>query len=67
MQGYDGASVMSGVYGGVQAIMQGKCESPAPFVHCCTHNLCLVTRDAVACDPNMIDFFETVAQVNAYF
>ena len=33
VQGYDGASVMSGVYGGVQRLIKDMCTSPVPFVH----------------------------------
>ena len=38
-QGYEGASVTSGVYNGVQALIKGKIDSPALFVHCGHHNL----------------------------
>ena len=47
-QGFDGASVMSGVYLGVQTILKNKTTNPVPFVHCSTHNLCLVIKDVVA-------------------
>ena len=46
-QGYDGASVMSGIRGGVQKLIKDMCSSPVPFVHCASHNLNLVINDAV--------------------
>ena len=44
-QGYDGASVMSGVYSGVQARISAH-EPNAVYVHCAAHNLNLVLNDA---------------------
>jgi len=41
-QGYDGASVMSGVYSGVKKCIKDKVPN-ASYVHCCTHNLNLVS------------------------
>ena len=41
-QGYDGASVMSGVHAGVQSLIQEASSSPVPFVHCGCHSLNLV-------------------------
>ena len=46
-QGYDGASVMSGVHAGVQSLIQEASSSSVPFVHCGCHNLNLVINDAV--------------------
>jgi len=37
-QGYDGASTMSGVVGGVQKLIQDK-QPPAVYVYCPAHNL----------------------------
>ena len=51
VQGYDGVSVMSGVYGGVQRLIKDMCTSPVPFVHCASHNLNLVINDAVSSIP----------------
>lgn len=44
-QGYDGASVMSGVYSGVQKRIKDKVPT-ASYVHCCAHNFNLVISDA---------------------
>lgn len=46
-QCYDGASVMSGKRGGLQAIMQQKLNRPVPYVHCCNHRLHLVVVKAI--------------------
>ena len=45
-QGYDGASVMSGVYGGIQKCISDE-QPSAVYVHCAAHNLNLVVNDAV--------------------
>ncbi|CAG2217955.1 unnamed protein product [Mytilus edulis] len=44
-QGYDGASVMSGVVSGVQQRIK-ELLSNAPYVHCKSHNLNLVVTDS---------------------
>ena len=62
-QGFDGASVMSGIYNGVQAIIKSKTDNPVPFVHCATHNLCLVIKDVVSGTKHTDDFFDCLAQV----
>ena len=46
-QGYDGAGVMSGVYGDEQRLIKVICTSPVPFVYCASHNVNLVIDDAV--------------------
>lgn len=64
LQGFDGASVMSGIYGGVQAIIRGRTTNPVPFVHCSTHNLCLVIKDVVVATNHTSDFFDCLGQVS---
>lgn len=54
-QGYDGASVMSGVYNGLQKRICER-ESNAVYVHCAAHNLNLVLKDAVCIQPVHIFF-----------
>jgi hypothetical protein len=46
-QGYDGASTMSGAYGGVQKFIHEK-QPLAVYIHCAAHNLNLVVNDAVS-------------------
>ncbi|CAH0730276.1 unnamed protein product, partial [Brenthis ino] len=44
-QGYDGANVMSGVYGGLQTLIKEHAPN-ADYVHCAAHALNLVLNDA---------------------
>ena len=44
-QGYDGASAMSGIFNGTQAIVRQQCPS-AVYVHCALHCLNLVLKNA---------------------
>nr|CAI5821855.1 unnamed protein product [Callosobruchus analis] len=54
-QGYDGANVMSGVYGGLQTLIKEHAPN-ADYVHCDAHALNLVLNDA-ARHVRSIDFF----------
>lgn len=45
-QCYDGACVMSGVRGGVQALLQKKLARYVPYIHCYNHQLHLVVVHA---------------------
>ncbi|XP_046684857.1 zinc finger MYM-type protein 1-like [Homalodisca vitripennis] len=65
-QGYDGASVMSGVYNGVQKRIQ-ELAPHAYFIHCASHNLNLVLKDAVECNREIAQFFETVQNIYSFF
>jgi len=65
-QGYDGASVMSGQYSGVQKRINDIVPT-ASFVHCCAHNLNLVISDASKISPSISRFFETVQNVFNFF
>lgn len=59
-QGYDGASVMSGIYAGVQKRIK-DIERTAEFIHCAVHNTGLVINDAV-CGVKEVSTFFTVLQ-----
>ena len=65
-QGYDGASTMSGGYGGVQKFIHEK-QPLALYVHCAAHNLNLVVNDAVSVVREVQDFFSTVQELYAFF
>lgn len=65
-QGYDGASVMSGVYSGVQKRIKDKVPT-ASYVHCCAHNLNLVISDAAKSSKKVVSFFETVQAIFNFF
>ena len=66
-QGYDGASVMSGVHAGVQSLIQEASSSPVPFVHCGCHNLNLVINDAVDSVVENKGFFGVLKEIFNYF
>ncbi|VVC42839.1 Ribonuclease H-like domain,Domain of unknown function DUF4371, partial [Cinara cedri] len=65
-QGYDGASVMSGQYSGVQKRINNIVPT-ALFVHCCAHNLNLVISDASKISPSISRHFETLHSVLNFF
>lgn len=68
-QGYDGASVMSGIRGGVQKLIKNVVGEniPVPYVHCSSHNLNLVINDAVESNTQAAGFFNTIQKVYKYF
>ena len=55
-QNYDNASAMSGKYNGLQAKVRAK-NSLAYWIHCTTHSLNLVWKNAVECCSNVVLFF----------
>ncbi len=65
-QGYDGASTMSGAYGGVQKFIHEK-QPLAVYIHCAAHNLNLVVNDAVSGVREVQAFFSTVQELYAFF
>ncbi|KRZ65602.1 Zinc finger MYM-type protein 1 [Trichinella papuae] len=56
-QCYDGASVMAGVRGGVQALMQERVKKYIPYVHCFNHKLHLIVINSAAHNKEVHDFF----------
>jgi len=65
-QGYDGASVMSGSYSGLQKRINDIVPN-AVYVHCCAHNLNLIICDAAKSSGNAMRFFETIQSVFNFF
>lgn len=65
-QGYDGASNMSGVYNGLQALIKLK-EPTANYVHCAAHNLNLVLNDACSNVPMLKDFYDICQKIYVFF
>ncbi|XP_043271175.1 zinc finger MYM-type protein 1-like [Venturia canescens] len=65
-QGYDGASVMSGVYSGIQARIQ-KMEPKALYVHCAAHNLNLVVNVAVNGIEKVRKYFAVLQSIYVFF
>lgn len=64
-QGYDGASVMSGAWSGVQQRISST-VSNAPYVHCCANNLNLVICDAAKSTQVASNFFTTIQSINNF-
>ena len=61
-QAYDGASNMSGVRNGVQALMKNE-NSSCLYVHCFTHSLNLCIQDVVRKVTNCIEFILQLVQL----
>jgi len=64
-QGYDGASVMSGSFTGVQKRISDIIPN-ASYVHCFAHNLNLVLSDVAKSSSKML-FFLTFFKIYFYF
>lgn len=58
-QCYDGASVMAGRNGGVQALMQERLGRRIPCIHCFNHQLHLAVSPAISCVHAAASFFDT--------
>lgn len=65
-QGYDGASVMSGAYNGVQKQVK-DIQPNAEYVHCASHNFNLVVNDAVGGSVEIQKFFATIQDLFNFF
>lgn len=65
-QCYDGASVMSGGKGGVQALLQNKLGRKIPYVHCYNHRLHLVVMKVATNDEIQKFFGQCVALYNFF-
>ena len=59
-QGYDGANVMSGKNGGVQALIKKAGYVNATYVHCASHRLNLVLSATAERHPIIKSFFDTL-------
>lgn len=66
-QCYDGASVMSGVRGGVQALLQKKLARYVPYIHCYNHQLHLVVVHAMQSEPCAKRFFDLSSSLYKFF
>ena len=65
-QGYDGATVISGVHSGVQTLIKEMVSFPVPFVHCGCHNLNLVINDAVDSVMDNRNFFDVLGAIFSF-
>ena len=66
-QCYDGASVMSGRSGGVQALMQKLLNRVIPYIHCFNHQLHLVVVHAISSNEAVASFFDICEQLYRFF
>lgn len=66
-QCYDGASVMSGEHGGIQAIIQKRLNRTIPYVHCKNHRLHLVVIEALKKQPVPSQFFDEIKMIHNFF
>ncbi|CAF1991735.1 unnamed protein product [Rotaria magnacalcarata] len=64
---FDGASVMSGRHGGVQAILRRNYMTRAIYIHCFAHKLNLVIRDVSKVVPYLPEFYSIVSKIYSYF
>ena len=65
-QTYDGAAVMSGEHGGLQALVKSKC-SQAIFIHCYAHKMNLVLKNSVDHIKECKIFFSTLSGLASFF
>ena len=66
-QGYDGASVMAGKDGGVQALLKKSGYTFANYFHCAAHRLNLVLAKAAKVDQNVKQFFDHLDLTYSFF
>ncbi|XP_072380630.1 zinc finger MYM-type protein 1-like [Diabrotica undecimpunctata] len=65
-QSYDGASVMSGVHGGVPKLIQDKFRY-ANYIHCYAHQLNLLMSQATSINTNVRIFFADLTDITNFF
>ena len=65
-QSYDGASVMSGKYSGIQARLK-KWVPSADYIHCCNHNINLVLNDSVNDVVEIKNFYAILSEIYNFF
>ena len=66
-QSYDNASNMSGKYNGVQALVKAKFGAVAEYVPCYAHSLNLVGVCAAQSCPEVVQFFDFIENIYAFF
>ena len=65
-QGYDGVAMMSGKYSGLHKKIQNMVPH-ADYVHCASHNLNLVLKDAMEAVTETRQFYDTIELVYNFF
>lgn len=66
-QSYDGASVMSGQYNGLQALISQFTEREIVYVHCFLHKISLVVVEVMKQIPEICDYFGTASAMYNFF
>jgi hypothetical protein len=66
-QAYDGASVMSGDKGGLQALVNDYCNRTISYIHCFCHRLHLVVVDVMKNIDEINEYFSTVTGLYTFF
>ena len=66
-QAYDGASVMSGDKGGLQALVNKHCNRTVPYIHCFCHRLHLVVIDVMKNIDEINEYFSTITGLYNFF
>ena len=66
-QCYDGASVMCGCRGGVQAIIQQKLRREVPYLHCFSHRLHLVVVYCISSISGLTQYFDYCKTLYNFF
>jgi len=66
-QVYDGASLMSGKYGGVQKLLKDKLGRDIPYVHCFNHQLHLVIVHAMSVENAVEEVFHICNLLYKFF
>lgn len=65
-QGFDGASVMSGIHNGVKKRILDIVPN-ATYIHCNAHNLNLVLSDVARSTTKVSSFFDTIQEIFNFF
>lgn len=66
-QAFDGANVMSGERGGVQALINAFCDRIVPYIHCFCHRLHLVVEFVMSNECELKDLFDTMSGLYKFF
>ena len=66
-QAYDGASVMSGDKGGLQALVNDYCNRIISYIHCFCHRLHLVVVDVMKNIDEINEYFSTITGLYTFF
>lgn len=66
-QCYDGANVMSGGLGGVQAVISGELRREIPYIHCFNHQLHLVIKKVCDAINDARIFFDQIQMIYKFF